>query len=175
MDKLNFKGKKVLVRVDFNVPLSEVGEILDDTRMRAALPTIQMIINQGGSVIIMSHLGRPFSKLNEDGTINKQKFSLANLVKHLSSLLKTRVEMAHDCGGEDSQKKASDLKPGEVLILENTRFYEEEKKGDINFAAKLSQLADIYINDAFGTAHRAHASTATIAQFLKRVAEVLDC
>lgn len=159
-----FKDKKVLVRVDFNVPLSN-GRVTDDTRIVRALPTINHILNQGGSVILMSHLGRPLSKLNEDGSINKQAFSLENIKDHLSALLGREVLFATDCGGTDSQSKAHNLKSNEVLLLENTRFYDGEKKGDHDFAKSLSNLADFYVNDAFGAAHRAHASTTTVAQF----------
>lgn len=152
----NFGGKKALIRVDFNVPLNDKFEITDDTRIRAAVPTIQKILKDGGSVILMSHLGRP-----KDGPTNK--YSLKHLVNHLQELLKTNVLFADDCIGEDAKQKASALKPGEVLLLENLRFYKEEEKGDKEFAKKLAALGDVYVNDAFGTAHRAHASTAIIA------------
>ncbi|HEX7905082.1 MAG TPA: phosphoglycerate kinase [Chitinophagaceae bacterium] len=156
----NFAGQKALVRVDFNVPLDkQTLAITDDTRMKAAVPTIKKIVKDGGSVILMSHLGRP-----KDGP--EDKSSLKHLVKHLSELLDgTTVLFANDCIGEEAYQKASRLKPGEVLLLENLRFYKEEEKGDVNFADKLSKLGDIWVNDAFGTAHRAHASTAVIAQF----------
>ena len=155
----NFKGHKALIRVDFNVPLNDKLEITDDTRMRATIPTIKKILNDGGSVILMSHLGRP-----KDGPTDK--YSLKHLVKHLGELLPgTTVLFANDCIGEQAFLTASMMKPGEVLLLENLRFYKEEEKGDENFAKKLSGLGDIYINDAFGTAHRAHASTAVIAKF----------
>ncbi|MGV3530334.1 MAG: phosphoglycerate kinase [Flavisolibacter sp.] len=153
----NFKGKKALVRVDFNVPLNESYEITDDSRMRAALPTIQKILKDGGSVILMSHLGRP-----KDGPTDK--YSLKHLVPHLEELVGTKVKFANDCIGEEAQEKAASLQPGEVLLLENLRFYKEEEKGNEEFAKKLSKLGDVYVNDAFGTAHRAHASTAVIAQ-----------
>ncbi|MDX1684403.1 MAG: phosphoglycerate kinase [Saprospiraceae bacterium] len=168
MKSLNFKDKKVLVRVDFNVPLNEDGEVTDDTRIRRALPTINYILDRGGSVILMSHLGRPLSKLNEDGTINKSAFSLLNLKEHLNELLDNKVFFAEDCGGEESRKKAGALEPGQVLLLENTRFNKGEKQGDDAFAKKLADLADIFINDAFGAAHRAHASTTTIAKFFDK-------
>jgi len=158
IDNYNFKAKKVIVRVDFNVPLNENFEITDDTRMRAALPTIQKIREGGGSVILMSHLGRP-------KTGPEDKFSLKHLIKHLSSQLNTEVLFADDCIGESAKKMSSQLKEGEVLLLENLRFYKEETAGDREFAAKLASLADVYVNDAFGTAHRAHASTAIIADF----------
>jgi phosphoglycerate kinase len=166
--KLNFKDKKALIRVDFNVPLDKEYKITDDTRIREALPTIQHILAQGGSVILMSHLGRPLEKLNADGSINKQKFTLQHLVKHLKKKLKTKVHFADDCIGKSAVKKAAALKPGEVLLLENTRFYPEEEKGDLAFAKKLAALGDIYVNDAFGTAHRAHASTTIVAQFFDK-------
>ena len=155
----NFAGQKALVRVDFNVPLDASFNITDDTRMRAAIPTIEKILNDGGSVILMSHFGRP-----KDGPTDK--YSLKHLVPHLAELLKGRtVLFANDCIGEQAFLTASMLKPGEVLLLENLRFYKEEEKGDRGFAEKLSKLGDIYVNDAFGTAHRAHASTAIIADF----------
>lgn len=154
----NFSGKKALVRVDFNVPLDEKYNITDDTRMRAAVPTIKKILNDGGSVILMSHLGRP-----KEGPT--EKYSLKHLVKHLSELLGTDVQFANDCIGEEAIQKAAALQPGQVLLLENLRFYKQEEKGDEAFAEKLSKLGDVYVNDAFGTAHRAHASTAVIAQF----------
>lgn len=163
--KLDFKDKKALVRVDFNVPLDKQFKITDDTRIREALPTLQHILEQGGAVIIMSHLGRPLEKKNEDGSINREKFTLQHLVKHLKKKLKTKVHFADDCIGKQAIKKSAALKPGEVLLLENTRFYPEEEKGDQEFAKKLAALGDIYVNDAFGTAHRAHASTAVVAQF----------
>jgi phosphoglycerate kinase len=155
----DFSGKKALIRVDFNVPLNENFEITDDTRIRAALPTIRKVIGGGGSPLIMSHLGRPKSGPED-------KFSLKHLVKHLSDLLDgATVKMAPDCIGEDVKKMASELKPGEVLMLENLRFHKGEEKGDEEFAGKLAENGDCWINDAFGTAHRAHASTAVIAKF----------
>ena len=155
----NFKGKKALIRVDFNVPLNSEFEITDDNRMRAAVPTINKILNDGGSVILMSHLGRP-----KDGPTDK--YSLKHIVAHLSKLLSGKqVLFATDCIGQDAIDLAKNLKAGEVLLLENLRFYKEEEKGDKGFAEKLSKLGDVYVNDAFGTAHRAHASTAVIAEF----------
>jgi len=155
----SFSGKKALVRVDFNVPLNDKFEITDDTRIRAAIPTIKKIQKDGGSVILMSHLGRP-----KDGPTNK--YSLKHLVAHLGKLLSSNnVEFADDCIGQQAIEKSKALKPGEVLLLENLRFYKEEEKGDKEFAKKLAALGDVYVNDAFGTAHRAHASTAVIAQF----------
>jgi len=154
----NFAGKKALVRVDFNVPLNDKFEITDDNRIRAAIPTIRKILKDGGSVILMSHLGRP-----KDGPTNK--YSLKHIVPHLSKLLDTKVEFADDCIGQQAVDKSKALKPGEVLLLENLRFYKEEEKGDKEFSKKLASLGDVYVNDAFGTAHRAHASTAVIAEF----------
>ena len=155
----NFSGKKALIRVDFNVPLNEQYEITDDNRMRATIPTIQKILNDGGSVILMSHFGRP-----KDGPA--EKYSLKHLVKHLSHLLGGKpVLFADDCIGEDAKNKAAGLQVAEVLLLENLRFYKEEEKGDEAFSEKLSKLGDVYVNDAFGTAHRAHASTAVIAKY----------
>ncbi|MFA6945231.1 MAG: phosphoglycerate kinase [Pedobacter sp.] len=158
IDFLNFSGKKALIRVDFNVPLDNNFNITDDNRMAGAVPTIEKILKDGGSVILMSHLGRP-----KDGPA--LKYSLIHLVRHLSVLLNTAVQFADDCIGDDAMKKAEALKPGEVLLLENLRFYKEEEKGDEVFAKKLASLGDVYVNDAFGTAHRAHASTAIIAKF----------
>ncbi len=155
----NFSGQKALIRVDFNVPLDASFHITDDTRMRATIPTITKILNDGGSVILMSHLGRP-----KDGPT--EKYSLKHLVNHLVKLLNgATVKFADDCIGTEASEKAAHLQPGEVLLLENLRFYKEEEKGDAAFAEKLSKLGDVYVNDAFGTAHRAHASTAVIAQF----------
>lgn len=156
--EFNFSGKKALIRVDFNVPLDSNYNITDDTRIRAAVPTIKKILSDGGSVILMSHFGRPKEGPNE-------KYSLKHLIKHVSELLGTNVHFTNDCIGEEAVQKASALKPGEVLLLENLRFYKQEEKGDEGFAEKLSKLGDVYVNDAFGTAHRAHASTAVIARF----------
>ncbi len=158
IDNYNFSGKKALVRVDFNVPLNDSFEITDTTRIDAALPTISKILDSGGSVILMSHLGRP--KTGPEG-----KFSLKHLLPYLSEKLGMEVQFADDCIGEQAKEKAGGLKPGEVLLLENLRFYKEETKGGEEFASKLASLGDVYVNDAFGTAHRAHASTAIIAQF----------
>src|SRR3954453_5245981 len=155
----NFSGEKALIRVDFNVPLNDKFEITDDNRMRAAVPTIKKILNDGGSVILMSHLGRP-----KDGPTDK--YSLRHLIPHLVKLLGgTTVLFADDCIGEEAVSKAGSLQSGQVLLLENLRFYKQEEKGDEAFAEKLSKLGDVYVNDAFGTAHRAHASTAIIAKF----------
>lgn len=155
----NFKGQTVLVRVDFNVPLNEKFEITDDTRITAAIPTIKKIIKDGGKVILMSHFGRP-----KDGPT--EKYSLKHLIKHLSSLLNQPVLFADDCIGIKAHELSDSMKEGEVLLLENLRFYKEEEKGDEGFAQKLASLGDVYVNDAFGTAHRAHASTAVIAKYL---------
>lgn len=162
---MNFQNKKVLIRVDFNVPLNANYEITDDTRIQAALPTITKVLDNGNAVILMSHLGRPLKKLNDDGSINVEKFTLKHLVSYLSKVLDREVKFANDCGGEESKALADNLQAGEVLLLENTRFNKGEKKGDEGFAKNLADLADAYINDAFGTAHRAHASTTTVAQF----------
>jgi len=156
----NFENKKALIRVDFNVPLNDHFEITDDTRIRAVLPTIQKILNDGGSAILMSHLGRPKSG-------PEKRFSLKHLVPHLSEKLQTPVKFANDCIGTQAIELAGRLAAGEVLLLENLRFYEEETQGDRAFAQALSRLGDVYVNDAFGTAHRAHASTAIIAGFFK--------
>jgi len=155
----NFNGHKALVRVDFNVPLNDKFEITDDTRISAAISTIKKILADGGSVILMSHLGRP-----KDGPT--EKYSLKHLVNHISSLLDNKeVLFANDCIGVEAVEMSAALQPGEVLLLENLRFYKEEEKGDAGFAEKLSKLGDVYVNDAFGTAHRAHASTAIIANY----------
>ena len=158
VDSFNFKNKKALVRVDFNVPLNDKYEITDLTRIKAVEPTIRKILNDGGSAILMSHLGRPKSGPEE-------KFSLKHLVNELSDRFGTLVKFASDCIGEESIELSATLKPGEILLLENLRFHAEEKKGDAGFAQKLAKLGDVYVNDAFGTAHRAHASTSVIAQF----------
>lgn len=158
IDNYDFKKKKALVRVDFNVPLNSEYEITDDNRIRGAMPTIRKIISSGGSVILMSHLGRPESGYEE-------KFSLKHLVKHISKLAGAPVKFSNDCIGNVPLEMAKNLKPGEILLLENLRFHKEEKKGNEEFAAELAALADVYVNDAFGTAHRAHASTAIVARF----------
>jgi phosphoglycerate kinase len=159
----NFANQKALIRVDFNVPLDKkTFEIKDDTRMTAAIPTIKKILDDGGSVILMSHLGRP-----KEGP--EDKYSLKHLINHLSELLNGKeILFADDCIGDNAKQKAASLKPGEVLLLENLRFYKEEEKGDEAFAEKLAKLGDVYVNDAFGTAHRAHASTAVIAKFFPK-------
>ena len=157
----NFSGKKALIRVDFNVPLDANFAVTDDTRIRAALPTINKILNDGGSVILMSHLGRP-----KDGPT--EKYSLKHIVNHLSGLLNKSVAFADDCIGQSAIDAAGNLKAGEVLLLENLRFYKEEEKGDEAFASKLAALGNVYVNDAFGTAHRAHASTTIVAKFFPK-------
>ncbi|MEO6328672.1 MAG: phosphoglycerate kinase [Ginsengibacter sp.] len=156
----NFNGEKALIRVDFNVPLDEKFNITDDTRIRSSMPTIKKILGDGGSVILMSHFGRP-----KDGPTDK--YSLKHLIDHLQQLLGREINVlfANDCIGEEAINKSKNLQAGEVLLLENLRFYKEEEKGNEAFAEKLSELGDIYVNDAFGTAHRAHASTAVIAKF----------
>lgn len=158
IDNFNFSGKKALIRVDFNVPLNDKFEVTDDTRISASIPSIKKILNDGGAVILMSHLGRP-----KDGP--EEKFSLKHTISTLEKLVGTTIHFANDCIGKEATEKAAQLKSGEVLLLENLRFYTEETKGDVAFAEKLSKLGDVYVNDAFGTAHRAHASTAIIAQF----------
>ncbi len=160
----NFNNEKALIRVDFNVPIKE-GKITDDTRIRAALPTINKVLNDGGSVILMSHWGRPIKDMEKKPELKKEDFSLSRIVKYLSEVLGREVQFADDCISEDAKQKAAALKPGEVLLLENLRYHKEEEKGDAAFAEKLAGFGDVYVNDAFGTAHRAHASTAVIAQF----------
>lgn len=157
LQDFNFQDKKAIVRVDFNVPLDDNFQVTDTTRIDAAKPTIDAIIANGGSVILMSHLGRPKGK--------DDQYSLKHILKTVTKILGVNVKFAEDCIGEIPEKAAADLKPGEVLLLENLRFYPEEEAGDVVFAKKLASLGDIYVNDAFGTAHRAHASTTIIAQF----------
>ena len=158
LDQYNFKGKKALVRVDFNVPLNEHFEITDDTRIQATIPTIEKIRNDGGAVILMSHLGRPKEGYEE-------KFSLKHLVPKLSAVVNTTAQFATDCIGEAAATKAAALQSGEILLLENLRFHEAETKGEEAFSKQLAALADVYVNDAFGTAHRKHASTAVVAAY----------
>lgn len=160
VDSLNFAGKKALIRVDFNVPLDEDFNVSDDTRIQAAVPTIKKILGEGGSAILMSHLGRPKGGPEE-------KYSLKHIIPAVEAALGTKIKFAPDCIGAEAAELAAGLGAGEVLLLENLRFYKEEEKGDVDFAGKLAKLGDIYVNDAFGTAHRAHASTAVIAQFFK--------
>ena len=158
IDSYNFNNKKALVRVDFNVPMDINFSITDDTRIRSALPTINKIIADGGAVIIMSHLGRP-----KDAT--EEKYSLKHIVKHLSKLLNRRVLFADDCISKEAKSIAKELKAGEILLLENLRFYKQETAGTLSFASDLASMGDVYVNDAFGTAHRAHASTTIIANY----------
>ncbi len=158
INDFNFKDKKALIRVDFNVPLNENNEITDDTRIQAAKPTIIKILEDGGSCVLMSHLGRPKGVVSDD-------YSLKHITDRLTEVLNVQVKFVEDCVGEKAEKAVSELEPGEILLLENLRFHKEEKDGDKDFAEKLSNLGDIYVNDAFGTAHRAHSSTAVIAEF----------
>ncbi len=160
INDINFKGKRALIRVDFNVPLDKSFNVTDDNRIRATIPTLKKILDGGGSCILMSHLGRP-----KEGP--EEKYSLKHTIKTTEKLLGRPVQFANDCIGEEAVTKAAALKPGDVLLLENLRFYKQEEKGDVAFAEKLSKLGDIYINDAFGTAHRAHASTTIVAQFFQ--------
>jgi phosphoglycerate kinase len=162
VDNYDFDGKRALIRVDFNVPLNDRFEITDDTRLKAALPTIKKILGDGGSVVLMSHLGRP-----KEGP--EDRFSLRHVVPYLTEHLGVDVQFADDCVSEDARKQSASLKPGEVLLLENLRFYKEETKGDEEFAKKLAVHGDVWVNDAFGTAHRAHASTAVVGQFMDDV------
>ncbi len=171
MNKKTFKdvevtGKKVLVRVDFNVPIDENGKITDDNRIRAALPTINYLIHHGAKVILVSHLGRP------NGMVNP-KYSLAPIAKRLQELIKRPVKMATDTIGESAKKLTNEMENGDVVMLENVRFYKEEEANDDGFSKDLASLADIFVNDAFGTAHRAHASTAGVARYLPAVAGFL--
>ena len=161
IDNYTFAGKKAIVRVDFNVPLNDKFEVTDDTRIRAAVPSINRILEKGGAVILMSHLGRP-----KEGPENK--FSLKHVIPYLSKLLGKPVKFADDCIGEKTLEMKKSLKPGEVLMLENLRFYKQEEKGDEEFSKKLAEGADVYVNDAFGTAHRAHASTTIVAKFFPK-------
>ncbi len=158
INDINFSGKRALIRVDFNVPLDKSFNVTDDNRIRATIPTLNKILKDGGSCVLMSHLGRP-----KEGP--EDKFSLKHTITTLEQLLGRSVQFADDCIGEEAIKKAAALKPGEVLLLENLRFYKQEEKGDLAFAERLSKLGDVYVNDAFGTAHRAHASTTIVAQF----------
>jgi phosphoglycerate kinase len=160
INDINFKGKRALIRVDFNVPLDKSFNVTDDNRIRATIPTLNKILNDGGSCILMSHLGRP-----KEGP--EDKFSLRHTIKKTEELLGKKVTFGGDCIGDEAFKLSAALKPGEVLLLENLRFYKQEEKGDVGFAEKLSKHGDIYVNDAFGTAHRAHASTTIVAQFFK--------
>ncbi len=161
LSSIDFRGKRALIRVDFNVPLNDELEVTDDTRIKRSLPTIKYVLNKGGSVVLMSHLGRPNNGPEE-------KYSLKHVATRLSELLDRDIQFADSCVGKASYRLSSDLISGDVLLLNNLRFFPEEKLGDEKFAKKLSKHGDIYINDAFGTAHRAHASTATIAKFFNK-------
>lgn len=163
IDQLNFNNKRALIRVDFNVPLDKSFNVTDDNRIRATIPTLKKILKDGGSCILMSHLGRP-----KEGP--EDKYSLRHTIKTTEALLGVSVKFAPDCIGEEAYKLSASLKSGEVLLLENLRFYKQEEKGDVGFAEKLSKHGDVYVNDAFGTAHRAHASTTIVAQFFKEKA-----
>lgn len=168
VEQINFAGKRAIIRVDFNVPLDKKTlAVTDDTRLRGALPTIQKILKDGGSVVLMSHLGRPLKKLKEDGTVDYEKHTLKNVLSALNGLLGIEVKFATDCVSEEAFGLSANLQNGEVLLLENLRFYKEEEKGDSGFAEKLSKHGDVYVNDAFGTAHRAHASTTIIANYFE--------
>lgn len=160
IDDINFNGKRALIRVDFNVPLDKSFTVTDDNRIKATIPTLKKILGDGGSCILMSHLGRP-----KEGP--EEKYSLKHTLKKAEELLGTPVKFGGDCIGEEAYALSGSLKPGEVLLLENLRFYKQEEKGDVAFAEKLSKHGDIYVNDAFGTAHRAHASTTIVAQFFQ--------
>jgi phosphoglycerate kinase len=165
MENIDFNNKKVLVRVDFNVPLSGSFQITDDNRIKASLPTLNYILAHGGSLILCSHLGRPQQKKLENGELNVSKFTLNHLTSYLSATLNRPVTFISDCIGSEAVNACNALKPGEVILLENARFYPGEEKGDKEMAGILASLADVYINDAFGTAHRAHASTTLVANF----------
>lgn len=158
VDSINFSGKRALIRVDFNVPLNEAFSVTDETRIKAAIPTLKKILKDGGSIVLMSHLGRP-----KEGPTNK--YSLKHIVKNVSKLLGVNVLFASNCIGAEAYAISSVLKPGQVLLLENLRFFKEEEKGSEEFAQKLAKHGDVYVNDAFGTAHRSHASTAVIAKY----------
>jgi phosphoglycerate kinase len=160
IDDIHFRGKRALIRVDFNVPLDKTFHVTDDNRIRATVPTIKKILDDGGSCVLMSHLGRP-----KEGP--EEKYSLKHTLETTEKLLGVKVKFASDCVGDDSFVQSAALKPGEVLLLENLRFYKQEEKGDVAFAEKLSKHGDIYVNDAFGTAHRAHASTTIVARFFR--------
>ena len=160
LDKSKLEGKKVLVRVDFNVPLNEIGQITDDTRIRAAIPTIKYLIDNSAKVILAAHFGRPKGKVNE-------KMRLTPVAARLSEILEKKVNLTESCIGEEAKSQSNNLKNGDVLLLENVRFFEEEEKNDLDFAKNLASHADMYVNDAFGAAHRAHASTQGVTKFLE--------
>ena len=161
LENLELNGKRALIRVDFNVPLNDAREVTDDTRIRAALPTIQHVLDAGGSVVLMSHLGRPKGV--------DPALSLNHIVPRVSELLGRTVKFAADCVGEPATQFTQNMQPGDVVLLENLRFHKEEKAGDEFFAGQLAENGDCYVNDAFGTAHRAHASTAIIAKFCRSI------
>ncbi len=165
IDQLNFSGKRAIIRVDFNIPLDKQHNITDDSRIRGAVPTIKKILSDGGSVVLMSHLGRPLKKLKEDGTVDFAKHTLKHAVARTSDLLGVDVKFVSDCVSEEAFSISASLNAGEVLLLENLRFYKEEEKGDAAFAEKLSKHGHVFVNDAFGTAHRAHASTTIVANY----------
>ncbi|MBL7829853.1 MAG: phosphoglycerate kinase [Saprospiraceae bacterium] len=169
MQFLNLVGKRIIVRVDFNVPLDSNLNVTDDTRIKESIPTLKYLLNLDGvSLVLLSHLDRPLKKLLPDGTIDVNRFSLKNILPNLTDLLGCEVLFADDCIGEPAETLAKSLKPGQVLLLENTRFHKEEEKGDETFSKKLAGLGEAYINDAFGTAHRAHASTCIIANYFPK-------
>lgn len=168
MKRLVVKGKVVLLRVDFNVPINSAGEITDENRIEKSIPTIQNLLDQGAKLVIMSHLGRPLKELLPNGDINLIKFSLKPVAENLQKRLNNKVQFSTDCGGPETQRLIQHLKEGEALLLENTRFYKGEEKGDVSWAESLSKLGSFYINDAFGAAHREHATTATIARFFDK-------
>ena len=165
---IHVKNKKVLVRVDFNVPLDKQLQVTDDTRIRAAVPTIKTLLSNGAAVILMSHLDRPLKKLNEDGSLNVARFTLQNLIPKVSELLGTKVLFCPEFVGPQAAKMCAELKSGQVLLLENTRFLKGEEKGDEALAKELATYGEVYVNDAFGTAHRAHVSTTTVAQYFSK-------
>lgn len=160
INDINFNSRRALIRVDFNVPLDKSFNVTDDNRIQATIPTLKKILKDGGSCVLMSHLGRP-----KDGP--EEKYSLKHTIKKTEELLGVPVKFASDCISEEAFKMSNDLKPGEVLLLENLRFYKEEEKGDVGFAQKLARHGHVYVNDAFGTAHRAHASTTIVAKFFQ--------
>ena len=162
----DLNGRTVLMRVDFNIPMDKDGNIIDDTKIRAALPSIEYVIKQGAKLVVMSHLGRPKGKPEE-------KYSMKRIAEHLAGLVNTKVKMANDSIGPEVQQEVKELNPGEILVLENVRFHPEEEKNDQEHARQLAALADIFVNDAFGSAHRAHASTAGVAEYLPAYAGFL--
>jgi phosphoglycerate kinase len=168
LQHLDVRGKRVIVRVDFNVPLNKAFEVTDDTRLRGAIPTIQHLLDQDASVVLLSHFGRPLAKMLPDGSIDKQKFTLQHVVKPLSELLNREVQFYGDVLGDAVKAKVDALQPGDVLLLENTRFYPGEEKGDAEMAKQLASYGYVFVNDAFGAAHRAHASTTVIANHFDR-------